>query len=107
MSAPLVGLLGTVWGLTRSFHALADGAGTPGGMVFKEGISFNVIATAVGFAVGGLGCLVASFAIQRGNRERWFYQNGLLLSFLYLPPGLLPLFLFLNRRREFQPTLSP
>jgi len=48
--APLIGLLGTVWGIMRAFHAMgAAGAGAPS--VVAAGVSEALITTAVGLII--------------------------------------------------------
>ncbi|MFT5232374.1 MAG: biopolymer transport protein ExbB [Candidatus Krumholzibacteriia bacterium] len=48
--APLIGLLGTVWGIMRAFHAMgAAGSGSPA--VVAAGVSEALITTAVGLII--------------------------------------------------------
>lgn len=48
--APFVGLLGTVWGIMQSFHAIGQGGGGASLAVVGPGISEALVATAAGLA---------------------------------------------------------
>lgn len=49
--SPLLGLLGTVWGMITAFRDLASSDGSPDPEVLASGISLALVTTAVGLAV--------------------------------------------------------
>ena len=65
---PFVGLFGTVWGILRSFRAMAT-AGTGGFAVVASGISEALITTAAGIAVAVEAVVLYNFFTARISRE--------------------------------------
>jgi len=68
MMAPLLGLLGTVIGIIRSFGALGADLGTARYMLLSKGISDALINTAAGLAIGIPAMIF--YAFFRGRPQR-------------------------------------
>jgi biopolymer transport protein ExbB len=68
MIAPLLGLLGTVFGIIRSFGALGAGLGTARYVLLSQGISEALINTAAGLAIGIPAMMF--YAFFRGRAQR-------------------------------------
>jgi biopolymer transport protein ExbB len=68
MIAPLLGLLGTVIGIIRSFGALGADLGTARYMLLSKGISDALINTAAGLAIGIPAMIF--YAFFRGRAQR-------------------------------------
>jgi biopolymer transport protein ExbB len=66
--APLVGLLGTVMGIVRSFGALGAGIGTERYAQLSRGVSEALINTAAGLAVGIFAIIFYAFFRGRVTR---------------------------------------
>lgn len=63
-AAPLIGLLGTVWGLYRVFGGFSPGEGMPEPSVFVENLGLALTTTMLGLIVA-LPALVGNFYLQR------------------------------------------
>src|ERR1700719_1267652 len=68
MIAPLLGLLGTVFGIIRSFGALGADLGTARYVLLSQGISTALLNTAAGLAIGIPGMIC--YAYFRGRVQR-------------------------------------
>src|ERR1700719_2403529 len=68
MIAPLLGLLGTVFGIIRSFGALGADLGTARYVLLSQGISEALINTAAGLAIGIPAMMF--YAFFRGRAQR-------------------------------------
>lgn len=71
IAAPMLGVLGTVIGMTGSFNSLAkSGAADPG--VLSSQISTALISTAGGFFLGGIGLVafIATLIIWLSTRSQ-------------------------------------
>src|SRR5207245_10104242 len=68
MIAPLLGLLGTVFGIIRSFGALGADLGTARYVLLSQGISEALVNTAAGLAIGIPAMMF--YAFFRGRAQR-------------------------------------
>ena len=91
-ASPFVGLLGTVVGIVRAFHSMAE-HGSGGFSVVAGGISESLVATAAGLIVAIISILMYNFFIQMVNQT--LNQIKLLLEEMF------------DRVRGFSPTTQP
>ncbi len=114
MLAPFVGTLGTVVGMVRAFRSLSE-ADAANSSELSSGIALALEMTAWGLIVGLIGfALILVSALVLKNRERWFYQNCIVVALLWFvllfPVGALfggiLLYVFFTKRGEFNPSVK-
>ena len=66
-ATPFIGLLGTVWGIIQSFHAVGQG-GSASLVVVGPGISEALVATAAGLAAAIPAVIAYNFFLHRVHR---------------------------------------
>src|SRR5688500_20376815 len=71
-TAPLIGLLGTVWGIMRAFHDLAS-TGSAGPSVVAAGIAEALFTTAAGLVVAVPAVMLRSE--ERRVGKEWRYRG--------------------------------
>ena len=75
--APLLGLLGTVWGMINVFDDLAFSAGATSARSMSGGIFKAIIPTMAGLLVSLLGLLLSNFIERKGRRETAHFAEKL------------------------------
>jgi biopolymer transport protein ExbB len=91
MIAPMLGLLGTVFGIIRSFGALGSDLGTARYVLLSRGISEALVNTAAGLAIGIPAMMFYAFFRGRAQRLISDLESGVthvlaLLSLQYTKP---------------------
>ena len=74
-SAPFIGLLGTVFGIIRSFHDLGVAVQEANQQVVMEGISIALLATAMGLVVAIPSIIFYNYFRRRVNRVLHILEN--------------------------------
>ena len=74
--APMVGLLGTVLGMIKSFMGLNAESATPRPTVIASGVSMALITTAAGLIIGILAMIIYSFFRARINKILTELENN-------------------------------
>ena len=107
---PLVGVLGTVFGMMRAFDTLAkNDTATP--QELSRSIGVSLTSTMIGIIVGIVGSILILVALTvYKNREPWFFGWCVTLSILWciglFPVGLLPavpiLWICFSNKLEFR-----
>ena len=66
---PILGLLGTVYGMNQSFHALgANGIGDP--RALSRGVALTLLATVAGLVASPVGIILLIFSAFRYSKAR-------------------------------------
>lgn len=73
--APLLGLLGTVIGMIRSFQVIGGGSGAP--LVITGGVGEALVATATGLCVALVALIIHSYCAHIANRLISFMEFNL------------------------------
>ena len=86
--APLLGLLGTVWGMIRAFGAIAFDDAQSRGLVMAYSVSQAMITTAAGLMLAQLLNRIASFSVGSGSDMLWILAVSLAEGIILLSAAL-------------------
>ena len=74
--SPMIGLMGTVWGMISAFREIATGGGTPDPNKLADGISTALFTTLIGLLIAIPA--IAAFSILRNRVARLVLEVGIL-----------------------------